>query len=86
MKMKVPPAKDDNVDVESCGMVKTEGKGEKEMGKDLKLELELDHGKKDLGFAKAFVVTENFEAASSRCKAKVKSIAALCRSQNRRYR
>jgi hypothetical protein len=45
-------------------------------------------GKKveDAKAAKTFIVTHDFEAAASRCKAKVKVIAAHCRSQNRRFR
>lgn len=34
----------------------------------------------------SFIVTHDFEAAANRCRAKVKVIAAHCRSQNRRFR
>jgi hypothetical protein len=40
----------------------------------------------DAKVAKNLFIAHDFEAAATRCKAKVKAIAANCRSQNRRFR
>jgi hypothetical protein len=40
----------------------------------------------DTKVAKTVIIAHDFEAAATRCKAKVKAIATHCRSQNRRFR